>query len=260
MFFQSPDNIRNFAGENYYQFLELMKDSTIPCNDFTDVIQSSQKSNKDMYYITDHHWNAKSGFNATNAICEELKELYGFSYNEEMNHIDNYNIINYLDLFLGSYGKKVGLHFTQFGADDFEVIFPKFVTKMTEVQPFKNEERNGSFEDTVLFKDNLLKDYYHINTYSTYGGGDFRFQIMKNNLNPNGKKILLIRDSFASVVAPFLSLNTRELHICDMRSYEDFVGEKINVEEYIKEIKPDYVIVLYVGIRDVNKDGWYDFF
>ena len=64
----------------------------------------------------------------------------------------------------------------------------------------------------------------------------------------SGKKILLIRDSYACVVAPFLALQTSELHICDMRDYKMHVGNKLNAEEYIKEIKPDYVIVLYSGI------------
>lgn len=132
---------------------------------------------------------------------------------------------------------------------------------MSEEQPFKNEKRNGKFEDTVLFLENMKKDSYGVNTYATYSGGDFRLQIMKNNLNPNGKKILLIRDSYACVVAPFLALQTSELHICDMRNYEYYVGNKLNAEEYIKQIKPDYVLVLYSGVFSIEKSsGRYDFF
>lgn len=87
--------------------------------------------------------------------------------------------------------------------DDFELIVPKFESSLTEEQPLKNEIRKGSFENTVLYMKNMKKDYYKINTYATYSGGDFRLQIMRNNLNKKGKKILLIRDSFACVVAPF---------------------------------------------------------
>ena len=84
-------------------------------------------------------------------------------------------------------------------------------------------------------------------------------QIMKNNLNPNGKKILLIRDSFACVVAPFLALQTSELHVCDVRDADYYVGEKLNMEEYIKMINPDYVLVLYTGVSSAS-DSRYDFF
>ena len=166
-------------------------------------------------------------------------------------------------MFLGSYGKKVGTYFTWNGADDFDLILPKFKTDMTECQPFKNEIKNGAFEDTVLYKQHLEKNYYHTNNYCTYSGGDFRLQIMKNNLNTNGKKILLIRNSFACAVSPFLALNTSELHICDVRNYSYFVGNKINMEEYIKEIKPDFVLVLYhkgIGAYLEKNNGEYDFF
>ena len=161
--------------------------------------------------------------------------------------------------FLGSKGKKVGTYFTWNGADDFDLITPKFETSFTEERPFKNQTRTGTFQETVLYMDNMYKDYYRINTYATYSGGDFRLQIMKNNLNPNEKKVLLIRDSFACVVSPFLALQTSELHVCDVRDYDYYVGKKLNMKDYIKQIKPDYVLVLYTGIGG-SFDSRFDFF
>ena len=258
---KSPENIDNFAEDNYQSFLKQMNAAQIPYIDFKQELDNSNIESDSIYYFTDHHWKVNSGFFATGALCKELNSRYGFSYDEKYTDLSNYNIQSYSNLFLGSFGKKVGTYFTWHGADDFELITPNFETNMTEEQPFKNEKRNGKFEDTVLFMDNMEKDYYGINTYATYSGGDFRLQIMKNNLNPNGKKILLIRDSFACVVAPFLALQTSELHICDMRNYESYVGDKLNAEEYIKQIKPDYVIVLYSGVSSIEKsDGKYDFF
>lgn len=69
----------------------------------------------------------------------------------------------------------------------------------------------------------------------------------------------MIRDSFACVVAPFLSLQTSELDICDVRDGEAYVGNKLNMEDYIKKEKPDYVLVLYTGVGD-QTDSRYDFF
>ena len=258
---KSPENIDNFAEDNYQSFLKQMNAAQIPYIDFKQELDNSNIESDSIYYFTDGHWKVNSGFFATGALCKELNSRYRFSYDEKYTDLSNYNIQSYSNLFLGSFGKKVGTYFTWNGADDFDLITPKFDTNMTEEQPIKNEKRNGKFEDTVLFMDNMKKDYYGVNTYATYSGGDFRLQIMKNNLNPNGKKILLIRDSFACVVAPFLALQTSELHICDMRNYEYYVGEKLNAEEYIKQIKPDYVIVLYSGVSSIEKsDGKYDFF
>ncbi|MBR3298639.1 MAG: hypothetical protein IKI64_05475 [Clostridia bacterium] len=253
-----PENVSDCSNQNCAAFVSELERSAIPVLDFGSIIERSDKGAGNCYYKTDHHWTARMGFDAAGVICRELEKLYGFEFNREYTDMENYNTKTYSDWFLGSYGKKVGTYFTPEGADDFELITPKFDTDMTEEQPFKESVRNGKFEETVLYLDNLKKNYYDINAYATYSGGDFRLQIMRNNLNPNGKKILLIRDSMACVVAPFLALQTSELHACDVRDYEYLVGEKLNMEDYIKQIAPDYVLVLFEGS---GFDGSrYDFF
>ena len=259
MYEKSPVNAHNYYSENYTALLSEMQELKIPFIDFTNYLNSRIKDNE-LFFATDHHWTPKSGFIAAESICKELKNRYGFEYNSEYTNINNYNIKTYKNWFLGSQGKSVGKFFTWKGADDFDLITPKFQTDMTEEQPYKNEIKNGDFKDTVLFTENLKKDYYNINTYATYSGGDFRLQIMKNNLNKSGKKVVIIRDSFAIVVAPFLSLNTSELHVCDMRNFEYYVGEKLNIKDYIQQIKPDYLLVLFSGTASVEADGRYDFF
>lgn len=259
-YLNTPQNIVNFGNDNFNYFLTSLS-KKVPCLDFTKVMSENNISDDDIFFLTDHHWRPYSGFISAKAICEELNLRYGFEYNEEYTDISNYKVEKYENWFLGSLGKKVGTFFSSKGADDFDLITPKFDTDFTEKQPAKNQIRNGKFEDTVLYMENMNKDYYGVNTYATYSGGDFRLQIIKNNMNQKGKKILIVRDSFACVTAPFLALQTSELHICDMRDYEYYVGSKLNMEEYIKEIKPDYVLVLYSGISDIdNANGRYDFF
>ena len=257
MFEKLPENVSDHSAENYEHFISEMNNSGIPLLDFNKMLTRDGFA-ADNYYFTDHHWTARAGFKAAAEICRELNSRYGFEYDPEYADINNYTVKSYSDWFLGSYGKKVGTHFTPRGADDFELITPNFDTEMTEAQPIKNHIRKGSFDETVLYLSNVKKDYYKKNAYATYSGGDFRLQIMKNELNPNGKKILLIRDSIACVVSPFLALQTSELHICDVRDYEYLVGDKLNMEEYIREISPDYVLVLYLSN---GFDGSrYDFF
>ena len=236
LFEKAPSNVNNYFQDNYEDFLVTLTKKNVPYVDFSKTLIESGISESDMFYYTDHHWKSYAGFVATNSICEELNTKYSFHYNKQYTDINNYNISNYSDWFLGSKGKKAGKYFTWNGADDFDLIVPKFQTDMTEEQPFKNTIRKGSFEESVLYMENMEKDFYRVNTYATYSGGDFRLQIMKNNLNPKGEKVLLIRDSFACVVAPFLALQTSELHICDVRDDEHYVGDKLNMEEYIEQI------------------------
>lgn len=259
LFETAPSNVDNYFQNNYKLFLDFLAKEKVQYIDLSNALIDEGISASDMFYYTDHHWKAYSGFVAAETICKELNMRYGFEYDKNYTNIDNYNIENYKDWFLGSKGKKVGTFFTWEGADDFELITPKFKTDMVEEQPAKKQIRKGTFEETVLYLENMEKDYYNINTYATYSGGDFRLQIMKNNLNTEGKKILLIRDSYACVVAPFLALQASELHICDVRDYDYYTGDKLNMKEYIENIKPDYVLVLYTGIKK-SSDSRYNFF
>ncbi len=247
-----PPNVSDYSKENYTDLVNGIKNSGVPCLDFSGILKESS------YYKTDHHWTVNTGFDATREICEALDEYYGFDYSKEYADINNFVVKKYENWFLGSYGKKVGTFFGN-GADDYWLITPKFATDFTESQPFKNHSNSGTFEETLIYKSNLKKDLYSSNPYAAYSGGDFRLQIMKNNSQASKScKILLIRDSFACVPAPFLALQASELHICDMRNYSYYIGEKLNMEEYIQKIKPDYVVVLYNGAS--NSTEKYNFF
>lgn len=256
-----PANMETSLKTSYDKFIADLNKADVPAIDLSVALKENGIQESEMFYNTDHHWKTTSGFTATKAICDELEARYGFQYDKKLTDINNYNIKTYKDWFVGSLGKKVGTFFTWHGADDFDYITPKFETKLTEKQPAKNQVRNGSFEETIVFTKNLEKDYFNKNTYATYSGGDYRLQIVENHLNTDGKKILLLRDSYACVVAPFLSLQTSELNICDIRNYSYFVGERIDIEKHIKEMKPDYVLVLYCGISSLDTaNAKYDFF
>lgn len=258
-YYTFPQNAENRKLEDKKKLIKALRDKGVPYLDFMDSFEEEGISTNELFYRTDHHWKEYPGFIAYQSLCKELKSRYGFEYSQEYTDYSNYNVKEYPNSFLGSIGKKTGRYFTWQGLDDFRLITPKFETNLTEEQPIKGESRSGTFEESVLYMENLSGEVYKTNQYATYSGGDFRLQIMKNNLNPKGKKILLIRDSFACVVAPFLALQTNELHICDMRDMEGMIGDKMDMEDYIKEIEPDYVIVLYTQVDDCLDDR-YDFF
>ena len=256
-----PENITDYTKENYDGFLTALDKKGIPYVDLFPKIVNSGIKESEIYYNSDHHWKVLSAFTANKILCEELSDRYGFNYNKQYCDISNFSVSSYPAYFLGSWGKKVGTFFSWLGADDFDVIVPDFKTSFVEEQPFKNEIRNGEFEDTVLYKSYLSDNYYEGNCYDMYSGGTFRLQIFKNESAQNGKKILMVRDSFGQTVSAFLSLQVSEIHMCDVRNHTQFVGEKINIEEYINKIKPDYVIVCYTGAYSKGKSvGYYDFF
>lgn len=258
-FVSPPSHIEDFERENLDAFIAELSKRGISYLDLRQGLEALSDDPEDLYFVTDHHWTPYAGFLANKLICEALADRYGFEPRQEALDISNYDITTYKDYFLGSHGKKTGLYFTRTGADDFHLITPKFHTDMTEEQPLKNQFREGTFAETALFMENLARrDYYNLNPYATYCGGDFRLQIFKDRLNADGKKVLIIRDSFAGAVCPFTALQFSEVHIMDIRNFSYYIGDKQDIAAYIRQIQPDYVILLY-SVFDVTA-GRYKFF
>lgn len=238
-----PAGIDNYATSNYDRFCGQLKQSGIPTLVMQEKMDEEGITRSDAFFVTDHHWTPETGFWATTKILEELEQRYRIPYHTEYTDLENYNITVYEDWFLGSHGRKVGAYFLDSGPDNISVITPKFDTSFIAELPFRNDCRSGSFSETVLSMDRLLeKDLYEENAYTTYCGGDFRMQIFRNQLAENNRKVLIIRDSFACVVAPFLALQNSTLYLVDLR---DFADEKPNVYRLIDEIQPDCVLILY---------------
>lgn len=63
--------------------------------------------------------------------------------------------------------------------------------------------------------------------------------VVQNPDVANGKKILLVKDSFANSMVPYLTTNFSEVHIIDPRYYNQ------NIYEYIRENGITEVAVVY---------------
>lgn len=251
-----PSNVEDYTASNCDRFSKILEGKQVP---FLNLIKTAGEegiSEEEMFFVTDHHWRPEKGIWASEKVCGYLSRNYGFKYDRSLWDMTNYNIDTYKDWFLGSQGKKVGVYFTPLGADDINLVTPKFATSLKEEQPAKELVREGSFED-LMYMDNIsVKDHYGLNPYATYSGGDFREQIITNLNNPRGKTAIVIRDSFGCAFTPFFSLALSKLYVTDVRD-GGYVGEKLDMREYIEKIKPDYVIVLYTGVS--GGDSLYTF-
>ena len=69
--------------------------------------------------------------------------------------------------------------------------------------------------------------------------GNNALTIINNKNLKNGKKILVIQDSFANSLVPFLTQNFEEVHIIDLRSFN------IKISNYMEENDFDNILVLY---------------
>lgn len=245
-----PSNIRDYSKVNFDDYLDCLKENNVPVLSYVDEFKNRNMDKEDIYYYTDTHWTTNVGLLAAQLACHSINQRYGIEFDQSKLDINNYNQKLYHDWFLGALGKKVGTYFTWKGADDFNLITPKFKTSLIEEKPYEDSVRKGSFEDTILYGEQIYeKDYYHHDPYSGYCGGNHRLQIFKNQLDNNGKTALFIRDSFSHVVTPYFALQFKELHVVDTRGEDiELYDEKVDWYKYMEELKPDVVIVLYKGV------------
>lgn len=245
-----PSNIRDYSKVNFDDYLVCLQEANVPVLNYVDEFKKLNMDKEDIYYYTDTHWTTNVGFLAAQLACDSINQRYGIAFDRSKLDIKNYNQKLYPDWFLGALGKKVGTYFTWKGADDFNLITPKFKTSLIEEKPYEDSVRKGGFEDTILYGEQIYeKDYYHHDPYSGYCGGNHRLQIFKNQLDNNGKTALFIRDSFSHVVTPYFALQFKELHVVDTRGEDiELYDEKVDWYKYMEELKPDVVIVLYKGV------------
>ena len=197
------------------------------------------------FYKTDHHWTVETSFFAAQNILKNLDTFNkgGFTYNKKFFEEDNYDIIEYKNSFLGSEGVKTGEYYV--GKDDFNIMEPEFYTNISfkhyvggECTIDKSGEFMNAFIDEPLLEN---QDYYNKYNACIYGG--YVESVIKNHQGGNGKKVLLISDSFARPMVMYLSLafsETRYLDPQEGRYNESYI-------KYIKEFKPDIVIMMYTG-------------
>lgn len=248
-----PAGTENYIEENCKAHLKNLEERGVPYFEIRQSMENEGITEDEAFFVTDHHWTAKTAFWATSQICSEIDSRYGFEYDKTVFDLENYNIKTYENWFLGSQGKKVGRFFTDLYVDDIDLITPKFNTSLTVSQPLKDETKTGTFEETLISMERIEeKGFYEYNPYVVYTGGDYHIQTVENHNNTDGKDILVIRDSYAAASTPFLSLTAHNTHMLDLRNYSGMYGDRVaSVSAYIDEMQPDYVIVMYYG---VNKD------
>lgn len=238
-----PATVPNPSRADHAQYVSLLQDAGINVLDLTAQMEQQGLTMEETFFITDHHWLPQTGIWATDLIGQELSRQ-GIPYDPATTDLTNYKIKTYKDHSLGSEGKKVGRYFTPLGLDDIDLITPAFPTHLTVTDT--RGTLTGDFSETLIAMDALEpKDLYGKSCYEAYSAGNFPLQIIENHNAPeSGPRLLVLRDSFACAVTPYLSLNARSTHIIDLRYWEGD-DQTPTLADYLRQGDFDGVLILY---------------
>jgi hypothetical protein len=169
-----------------------------------------------LYFNTDHHWTGLGAYYAYTAFAQAARlkplPLSAFSKGEIGN-------------FLGTLYYRTMSPALKAKGDTVEYYK---IPHRTEVSVFSVGSRTGS--PGMLYVD-WAKG---ANAYGVFLGGDFPLMRVRSDVN-NGRRIVVIKDSYGNAFVPYLAAHYQEVFVIDYRSY------KGNIKNLIREY----------GIQDV---------
>lgn len=198
-------------------YLSQIKNALIG-NSFVDtslVLQAHK--NEELYYKTDHHWKMLAAY----YVYQTWAQAQGLSVPD----INDFNVTTASDNFQGTIQSKLGI---QTKSDTIELFLPKNDVSYT-VKVGSQEVKNSLYDYSVLD----TKDKYAI-----YFGGNFA-NVNITTENKNGRKALVIKDSYANCFVPFMLSEFEQIDMLDLRYTNQRLSQLIELGGYTD------ILVLY---------------
>ena len=237
----------DFCNQNADDLLSGIRDAGVAVLDLREKLHEQGLNHHAMFYNTDHHWKTTAGLWAAGEILDCCNQLFGAGADLSLLELSAFRQQLYEKWFLGSQGKKVTL--ARAVPDDFTLLYPNYETSVHFTVPTRGIDAIGSFEIMYDMYEVTNRDYYTKNPYGACAYGETALCTVENLKMPEGKKVLLIRDSMSDCVIPCLSMGFGQLHSLDLRLFNG------SVWEYTRSYDPDIVIVMY-GASSIGSISW----
>ena len=200
----------------------------LPTVDFAAAL--SAHSDGQIFYRTDHHWTTLGAFYGANAVLGALGKdlLKENSFTPETASND----------FYGTLYSTSGIHWLDPDTMEYWVSGEGLTV---------TSWRTGAEEPAALYDRSYLEKK---DKYSSFLGGNQPLCVIKNENVRDGSKLLLVRDSYADALAPFLAQRFSEVHLIDLRYYRMPVSAYA-AENDIQDILVCYSVQNFIADRNL---------
>ena len=193
--------------------------------------QKSLSLNQDTYYKSDHHWTSFGAYLGYKdyLICRQELPLALEKFNKEVVSED----------FLGTSYRKANLF--------------SYQGEKIEKYTLDNDNKLSVVYNDVRVSDSLYDASFLEKTdkYAYFMGGDHAL-VKISNTNVSQKKLLIVKDSFANSMIPFLSNHYKDIYVVDTRHFNGSILNLIE-ENNIKEVLMLYNIQTLVSEKTLVK-------
>ena len=242
------DVYHDYSSELLHDIVQNAHQYGVDVINYMDIAEDEGLSEEDLYFRTDHHWLPQSGLRGCTAISSWLIDR-GYEVDTERFNLESYNIGYSEHPMLGSQGIKTTSAYTD--VEFMPILEPLYPTDLTVTNAQAGTTLTGSIVDT-------LYDYSMIQTpsldstkhFQFYSYGDPPLLQIHNNQRTDGKRILVIKDSFARVMVPYMCNMAEYVDVIDLRHFNG------SLKTYIDENTPDSVIIIYAVGTFIDKSHY----
>lgn len=201
-----PVNHTSYSDSFVFAELKAKLSENINYCDLEKAMLDYYKDGTSPFYKTDHHWTTSGAFCAYNALGETL----GFEPLDEENFHKTVH-----SGFCGTTYSSSGYFLRD--ADTLEVWESKKSKNIT-VEIFEGQKSTKYY--SMYFEEHLSEP----DMYPVFLDGNHPL-VKIQNPDAEGGKLLVLKDSFAHALTPFLAENYSEIVMVDMRYYKESISE-----------------------------------
>ena len=206
-----PKNSLKYNDDEYFKKLSAQCGDSVRFINLSDALKA-QKNDRQIFYKTDHHWTSEGAYIGYTEICKALN----LTATEE----NSFNVQTVDDFYGTSYSTSL---YTLTKPDTMKIMRSKKTDGAADIviEDGKAEKSGNMFFDSNL--DGSDK-------YTVFLDGNHPFVRIKTE-NAGGK-LLVIKDSFAHCLVPFLAENYSEIVTLDLRYYKKPISQLLSAESF----------------------------
>ncbi len=183
-------------------------------------------ANEGIYFRTDHHWTQRGAYYAYEALMNVM--------GEEVAPLSEFPVKtgkytgSFASFSKGTAGEKI----LKANPDTIEIFStPKFTA-------------GASYNDMFMksYNRSVAAVYQSTDSYYAYLGGDNPLTVLVSSAG-NGKKAVVMKESFGNAFAPWLLNNYSEVYVVDIRKFNT-AGEPFKIKEFYDFIRFDDLIII----------------
>lgn len=212
--FYLPDDLSYMAGSEWdnIDHLNSFFDGIIPVDAYTEL---SKHVNEDIYFRTDHHWQPLGAYYAAQAFANIAQVPFA--------PLSDYETIA-MEGYVGTmYGYSNENQLVKNNPDVFTYYKPKNEYTVT----YYTQSLTDPYEAWLFLKS--LEDTPVVSWYLVFMGGDDEVAHVHTDV-ANGRKLVIVKDSYGNAVVPCLTNSFEDIWVVDMRYFEGSISQLVKDE------------------------------